>query len=457
MGAFGFPALDIRPPESPISQLAGVEQVKAGIQRQQMGDIELQNARLAQTSNQVLMESFARNNGDFNATYADAAASGKVAPSILLDFRAKSIAAQTQMASLDEKKLDNLTKIHDFAANELEAFKSLPVEQRTPDALRASMGRLATQGIDVSKLVPTFQDIANDPSDANLRNHEIQLKGQQWLLANEKAQREAASAPTPEMAQAQHKATLDTTIAAGNKDTAEASLDLERKRQLGQITPVDVYNQQQENFRAALSRQATFSNELQKNGLGQLDKMFTDPQHGYTQFLAQAAATKNAVMQARNGSELAASLEPLMTASGVLSFAGIHRINQVDVNQAGPAVGSLYRKVNSILDKVGSGKVPEDTQREIIALMDGLTDAKHAALLNGANMVAANAGLDPTKTMIMDRSGVISTLDKAGQANPRVNTAPSNAPIQVKDPQGGIHTFADQASADRFKKLAGIP
>jgi hypothetical protein len=28
--------------------------------------------------------------------------------------------------------------------------------------------------------------------------------------------------------------------------------------------------------------------------------------------------------------------------------------------------------------------------------------------------------------------------------------------IQVKDPTGGIHTFADQTSADRFKKLAGI-
>jgi len=28
--------------------------------------------------------------------------------------------------------------------------------------------------------------------------------------------------------------------------------------------------------------------------------------------------------------------------------------------------------------------------------------------------------------------------------------------IQVTDPQGGVHTFADQASADNFKKVAGI-
>lgn len=28
--------------------------------------------------------------------------------------------------------------------------------------------------------------------------------------------------------------------------------------------------------------------------------------------------------------------------------------------------------------------------------------------------------------------------------------------VQVTDPKGGIHTFPDQASADKFKKLANI-
>jgi hypothetical protein len=45
-----------------------------------------------------------------------------------------------------------------------------------------------------------------------------------------------------------------------------------------------------------------------------------------------------------------------------------------------------------------------------------------------------------------------------GSTAPRKAAAPQSGtvPIKVTDPNGGIHTFADQASADRFKKLAGI-
>src|SRR5258708_38117222 len=89
-----FPALMIHPPESPIQQLAGVEQLKAGVQQQQLGEIQLQEARLNQQSQQVLMEKFAANNGDMNKTYADAAASGKVTPQMLNQFRLSSVTAQ---------------------------------------------------------------------------------------------------------------------------------------------------------------------------------------------------------------------------------------------------------------------------------------------------------------------------------------------------------------------------
>jgi hypothetical protein len=117
-------------------------------------------------------------------------------------------------------------------------------------------------------------------------------------------------------------------------------------------------------------------------------------------------------------------MEPLMLALGVTSFAGIHRINETEVNAAGPGAGSLYRKLNTIIDKAGSGAVPEDTLKEASAIVDGLIDAKHASIINGANMVAANGGLDPKKTMVMDRSGVITTLDKAGAA-PKTTTTPT--------------------------------
>lgn len=444
----GFPALMIKPPESPVQQLAGVEQLKAGFQQQQLGEIQLQEARLNQISQQTLMESFAKNNGDFNQTYADAAASGKVTPSMLLDFRTKSVAAQTAAANLQDKQIDVLTKQHDLATNEIEAFRALPADQRTPEWLKGAAGRLANEGVDISKIIPQLQSIASNPTDENIRNVEIGLKGDQWVLNNEKAEREKAQAPTTPEVQATRTAALAETIANTNKAVQDTSLAAERQRQLGKVTDEEVYKQQQENYRATLARQATFANNLQKNGLEQLDKMFADPQHGYTQFISQAQATKNNIIQSRSGNELASNLEPLMLALGVTSYAGVHRINQTEVNAAGPEAGSLLRRLDSLVSKAGSGSVPADTLKEAEAIVDGLIDAKHASMVNGANMVVSNAGLDPKKTMVMDRSGVITSLDKA--QSERTGGTTSKAP-----PAGATHIVPGPDGKKHYTNAAG--
>jgi len=44
----------------------------------------------------------------------------------------------------------------------------------------------------------------------------------------------------------------------------------------------------------------------------------------------------------------------------------------------------------------------------------------------------------------------------SGANNPSPQSGQAQSGIQVTDPQGGVHTFSDQASADNFKKLAGI-
>ena len=423
MATAGFPALQIRPPESPLQEVGGALQIKNAMQQQQIGEIQLEEARQQQTSQSILMQKFAANNGDLNKTYADAAATGQVTPSMLLNFRTQSIAAQTAAANLTDKQLENLTKTHDLATNALEAVKQVPMEQR-PQAIKDQLGSLSQQGVDISKIVPALTSLP-DFSDKSLNQAETSLKGSQWLAQNEEAQRKQRQAPSDADVIQQRQATLAETEAKTIQAANEGSLALERQRQLGKVTDADVYKEQQANFRAQIQRQTTFANELQKGGLSNLDKMFSDPQHGYTQFLSQAQSTKNTIMQSKNGSELASSLEPLMMALGVTSFAGVHRINQTEVNAAGPEVGSLYRRLDSIVSKAGSGSVPEDTLKEAGAIVDGLIDAKYHGLVNGANMVAANAGLDPKKTVVMDRSGVITTLDKAQEGATKAAEPPA--------------------------------
>lgn len=143
-----------------------------------------------------------------------------------------------------------------------------------------------------------------------------------------------------------------------------------------------------------------------------------------------------------------------MLALGVTSFAGIHRINETEVNAAGPGAGSLYRKLNTIIDKAGTGSVPEDTLKEAAAIVDGLIDSKHSSLVNGANMVSANAGLDPKKTMVMDRSGVITTLDKAGTNATSVGTTttiPANVTSALSKVGAGRHTLSDGSVWDKHE------
>jgi hypothetical protein len=419
MGALmgGFPALAIRPPESPVQQLGGVLQLKNAVQQQQLGEIQLQEARLNQESQQVLMQKFSENNGDLNKTYADAANTGRVTPQMLLQFRTQSIAAQTAMASLSDKEMEVHRKTFDLSTNEFESLKGITDEGQFQTALKASVGRILQAGADPQSVLPFAQQLAQDHSPAGFARVETAMKGPDWLISHEEELRKQRQAPTDAEAEAQRVATLHETENKALQSAAETSLAIEKQRQLGKVTPEEVYKQQQENYRATLARQATFANNLQSSGLKQLDSLFSDPQHGYVQFLSQVQNGKNLVMQARNGSELAASLEPTMVALGLSSFAGIHRVSPTEAAAAGPQVGSIARKINSILDKVGTGSVPEDTLKEVESLLDGMVDAKHNATLGAANMVVANTGaagggggLDPKRVMVMDRNGVLKTL-----------------------------------------------
>lgn len=197
----------IQQPEDPLKQVAQIEQIRGMAQSQELGAVQLEEARRVQQSQQTLMSLYAKNSGDLNQTYADAASSGKVLPDQLLDFRTKSIAAQTQLATLQEKDLANRKTVNDLAANELEAIKQLPVEQR-PQGIRDALGRLANNRVDIAPIANSLASLP-DFSDASLNRAETGLKGEQWLVDNELKQRQLASTPTPAQAQAKTAAELD--------------------------------------------------------------------------------------------------------------------------------------------------------------------------------------------------------------------------------------------------------
>ena len=118
-------------------------------------------------------------------------------------------------------------------------------------------------------------------------------------------------------------------------------------------------------------------------------------------------------------------------------------MDQTEVNSAGPQVGSLYRQVNAMLSKAGSGSLPADTTNEMGGLIDGLIDAKHASLIQGAQLVSRNNGLDPAKTTVMARDGSVDTLARLSEQCATIAATFTTGRDESKDRWSRNQTAAD--------------
>jgi hypothetical protein len=131
-------------------------------------------------------------------------------------------------------------------------------------------------------------------------------------------------------------------------------------------------------------------------------------------------------------------------------------------------LGPLASRWNDFLaGKFGSGDPEYAALNAKLGLSTTLLQQAHVGNRGGAQLLEHFEDLANQKKMDGPtlKAGFQSEInymrDKAGDPNPPSYAtgaaAQSGGQIVVKDPQGGSHFFADQASADKFKKLAGIP
>lgn len=138
---------------------------------------------------------------------------------------------------------------------------------------------------------------------------------------------------------------------------------------------------------------------------------------------------------ADQGNAVAGTNIASLGSAGVNAVNGIKRINPSSVEGYGNA-GSLLDTVKGKLDKWdGKGPLDQNLLDQIRELHQTLGEQATQTYNDGYKSLKSvyNADLKPT------------------QAPPNIRKS-----ITVTDPSGGVHTFPDQASADRFKKLAHI-
>lgn len=408
MGSSAFPALDIKPVQQPdlLGQAGSVLQLKDLMNRQklfpqqqaeataraQSAQLDNQMKQIAVRDQSIWSDALREAGGDFTKATPLAASKGASFNS-LLEHESAMADLHQKLAATSKVELENYDTQHQNLRDELQSVLALPPDQQEAEY---------NQRIEVMKANPAASAKAYGMDPAQIPPY----KGPQDL----QRQADALAGFHNLIKEHTEQQTANATTLNAKTNASREAREAEGKTPPSQA---DIYKENAANYRATLARSASMANDLQKNGLVQLDRMFTDPVHGYTQFLSQADATKNAVSQAKNGNELAASMVPLMTALGITSYAGIHRVNQQEIAAAGPTVGSLYRRLNTALDKAGEGKLNSETAKETIKIMDDLIDARHGSLVQGSQMIVKNAGLDPAKTFVMSKSGDPISLDKA--------------------------------------------
>ena len=236
----------------------------------------------------------------------------------------------------------------------------------------------------------------------------LSQSGAQQKASTEKEQADAR------LAQA-NKPTAETlaVAAAGGDTKAKAALDV-LQNEKGQVTPALQYSQGQENYRAALSRQASSANETQRQGISNLQKQSDT----YSQFLSMANSLKNSLAAAEDGNEMAAAVAPLQGTLFVTTAEGVKRINQTELGNVAGA-GSLVQRINGELGKqTGKGPLSDQLKQDMASLVDLYTASKYDVYKNQAAYTQKLHGLDPATTPILDARGNIAGSQGGGGVQP---------------------------------------
>lgn len=462
-----FPAMYIRPEQQQQPNIVGqLGQMMALRQQAQLNPIQLQSAQLQLQQEQMnvgsqnaLMQAYTQAGGDPDQTLRLAAQTGKVLPKDMLAFQQQQLAYKTGLANLTKTQLETMQSQNGELRDAIDPIFQLPQEQQVPAA-----NRLLAQlhGMNPAQMQLQYgltpQQLSQLPPGAiqsvdQLKFFEATLAGHEKATEEQlkAAQAEKTTAEIPgARAESQIKQAHQFAYQIWQQDPKNAGKTIdeyesELKAHTAGAEAAARYPYEQK--LAFLNKSLAMQNMLAEHAVNSVNDAFINPQHGYSQTLATANAVKANVAAAKNGDELAASLTPLMTALGVTSYAGTHRINQNEINAAGPMAGSIFREINARLDKALQGGIQPDTAEETSKLMDRLLDSKYELAVAGASVAARNGNVQPSQISVMDKKGNITTLDQAQKE------VVGSQQVQVSIPRAEQPPLTGTIRRDQIKKF----
>lgn len=414
----GYPALQIMPPESPLKQFGEAEQIKSMMQQQQMGQIELQNARQQQIDTQSMTKAMAQWDGQDPNQIAHLVVqnggSGKASMEVLSKVQAMRLQIAdiaNKDAETNSKNLESQIKTNDQYRGRIQAIINAPANQKQPLWEQEIAAEEQSGKIKPGQMSHTYP---GDEQATVLANH-FALGS---VLAKEHTEAVTAQA---------HKSQADTAAAKLPGELAQQQLTAAKTQketeQLGEVTNKDRYVQSQENYRATLARAASTSNEIQKQGITNLQKQSDT----YSEFASKANVIKTNIQASKDGNEMASAISPLAgTLFIVKGEGGISRINETEVKGIAGA-GDLATRINGAISKQTTGASwPDNLKDDMVKLVDLYQNAKYESYKKQTDYTKTLHKLGP-EVPVLAKDGSIAVA------------APASGMIRARDPNGVLH------------------
>ncbi len=441
MGSPPLAALQVRAPDQqpgPLDNYGKMLTLQSLLQGQQLQKAQIQGAQQENqirgqqlTDQQALTKSMQSWDGkSFDDLPGLVLKNGGSAQAVF-GLRDQLVTQKTALTKLDTDTLANTATKNDALLGKLQAVTAGPDEGLGQRLMSAAQDAVQSGLIDPQH-IQNIQQLAQTPDPQALRRalgiYEKTLQGQKEQFSQAQSAQESAAKTT------------DANARALTAQTGQQKLQAELPGgplYAGQVTDKDRYLQTQENMRAALSRQASNANELQRQGITNLQKQSDT----YTQFLATANSLKNSLAAAQDGNQLAAAVAPLQGTLFITTSEGVKRINETELSSVAGA-GSLVQRIEGGLGKLaGSGPLSPQLKSDMAKLVDLYTTAKYGQYQKQATYTQKLHGLDTEKTPILDINGNITSggaLTSGGAVSAKPGP-PAGATMKVPGSDGKLH------------------
>jgi hypothetical protein len=453
MGSPPLAALQIRPPEDPLSMFIHATQVQNLMTQGHMQQIGLQEAQLDLADQYKMRSAWADSNGD-PEQYIKNLGKQQVNPKTVIGQQQLMLQMQKNHADLDEVTLKNNAARSDAYRGRILSIVGGP-EAEKQQAWDAELTREEQAGaIQPGMWSHTYP---GDDVATSAANH-FALGS---VLAKEAYENKTAAAKTSEAATAAQRLAIETPgiqsrgvvagqeaamspqarALAGNLPYAAAtgvpgaqqalSLETQQKREAA-IAQV----QAQAQMYASNSALAKVPPHLVPAATSEATKLATDFAGA-----KQAADSMSAFLgMALGGNKEAVRIVPLQGALEITTAQGVHRINRTEVDQYGSA-GSIFDKILGSIGGAVSGKnIPDTVLRDMQSLQQVVANSAEAKYKNGLKAVNQNYGSNFQPV----------------QMNEGVGNVQGGGAVDVTDPRGVTHRFPNQQAADAYKRDAGI-